>query len=44
MHRKFDDLGFDVGGSGYGQFSGEAEWDSFGNVISMTLEATSVDW
>jgi len=43
MHRKFEEIGFDVGGSTYGLFSGEAEWDAHGDVVAIELEATRVD-
>jgi hypothetical protein len=38
MHRKFEELGFNVSGSTYGHFTGEAEWDVSGQVIAIELE------
>jgi hypothetical protein len=43
MHRKFEEVGFDVGGGSYGLFSGEAEWDTHGDIVAIELETSGTD-
>lgn len=40
MHRKFEELGFDVAGVTYGHFTGEAEWNSAGQVIAIEIDTS----